>query len=597
MIFLDPDGKRRIPSRSDCRVDFEVARADGVLQCRMRDDLLVHRLHTLRRSFGRTAAARKLKLLEKLEHAGAPSSHELELLHATLDFLRAYPDDARVLRACQRAVTRLRSWVEKSPRLARSARLENSGLPGTRNSYAYSYATLAALVRRFPRSIDIDWDELGDDERLTSTLELLLSGVENECMEDVPMGWGEWVRTVRPRRATTDLAFLLSLFERSTLSPLERANLYDSLSLPIRYRLEAPGSGRCEVELPVARIAYQKRDVPRERFALAPHIRQTLPRQRALGLSAGRELLDVARRALTSRNLEIHPLLYANPRDVILFTAHRGVQVALSGVLPEHRGALAALYFFMVLKNGVPVAYGPASPFLGSCEMGINLFPEFRGGEIRYIYSQVMRLLHHVLAVDYFYLTSYGMGEGNEDAIRSGAFWFYRRMGFSASNPRVEALARSEEERMRAEPGYRSNVRMLRRLSNTEAYLDLSNGRCTRFPFGRLGLAVSRFVARRFDGDRDVATHRCTRDVLRLLGSSLAHWTVDEQRALRAMSLVLSMLRGVSGWSAAEKSALERLIRGKAARSEARACVGMKKHRPFASGILSLVPVASETQE
>lgn len=563
----------------------------------MRTDSPVHRLHALRRSFGRTAATHKLRLLERIERAGTPPVRELELLQATLDFLRAYPDDVPVRRACQRVVARLRAWVESSPRLAESARLENSGLPGTLNTYAYSFATLAALVQRFPRNLEIDWDQVDDEERLTSTLELLLSGVENESMEDVQMWWGEWAHEVRPRRNKTDLAFILSLFQRSAYSTLEQANLYDSLSLPIRYRLDTPESARCEVELPVARIAYQKREVARERFALAPLIRQPLPRQRALGVAAGRRVIDVARRALTSRNLEIHPLLFANPRDVILFAAQRGIQVALVGVLPEHRGTLAALYFFLVLKNGVPVAYGPASPFLGGCEMGINLFPEFRGGEIRYIYSQVMRLLHHLLGVDYFYLTSYGMGEGNEEALRSGAFWFYRHMGFSASNPAVEALARSEEERMRAEPGYRCGIRVLRRLSKTEAYLDLSNGRCARFPFGRLGLAVSQFIARRFDGDRMGATRHCTQDVLRVLGSSSARWSDDEQRALREMSLVLCMLPGLPDWSRNEKNALERIIRGKAARSEARACVGMKKHRRLASGILSLVPVASNTAQ
>ena len=96
--------------------------------------------------------------------------------------------------------------------------------------------------------------------------------------------------------------------------------------------------------------------------------------------------------------------------------------------------------------------------------MGINLFPEFRGGEIRHLYAQFMRVLHHHLGVEYFFLTSYGMGEGNEDAIRSGAFWFYRKLGFRAANPEVEALARTEEARMHAAPGYRSDRRMLRRL-------------------------------------------------------------------------------------------------------------------------------------
>ena len=67
--------------------------------------------------------------------------------------------------------------------------------------------------------------------------------------------------------------------------------------------------------------------------------------------------------------------------------------------------------------------------------------------------------------------------EVDEDALRTGAFWFYRKLGFKPTNPEIEALARGEERRMAAQPGYRSDRRMLRRLSRTEAFLDLSGGK------------------------------------------------------------------------------------------------------------------------
>jgi hypothetical protein len=546
-------------------------------------------LHSLRRTFGRAAANQKLRCLAAIEASSRISARELVQLQATLDFIRAYPDNAQVRRRCLQVIAGLRARVQTSRGGAGSRTLENSGVPGSVSSYAYSFETLVYLVRRFPRCLEIDWSELEDDASLTSTLEMLLTGVENEAMEDVQLWWGEWAARVRPAGFASDLEFLLSLFRRSHFTAPEQANLYESLGLPVQYRLSETGTGRCEVELPVKSVAYQEHDVPRERFALAAEIRRPLRKPRALGATAGRGVIDVAVRALASRNLEIHPLLNANPRDVVLFRAERGVQVALVGVLPEHRGALAALYFFLVLKNGVPIAYGPASPFLGSCELGINLFPEFRGGEIRFVYSQVMRLLHHVLDVESFYLTSYGMGDGNEEAIQSGAFWFYRKLGFSASNPSVEALAQSEEKRMRAQPGYRCSVRMLRRLSATEAHLDLSHGRCVRFPFGRLGLAVSRFIARRFDGDRAAATQRCTRDALRVLGRRSAGWSPNARRVLRDLSPLLSMMPDFPRWSSRDKTALARIIEGKAARSEAAASIRMKKHRSLSRALFALV--------
>ena len=428
-----------------------------------------------------------------------------------------------------------------------------------------------------PACVEIDWDEVEDEARLTSTLEMLLTAIENEAMEDVQMWWAEWAQRVRPPGFRSDLEFVLSLFQRSRFSAREQANLYEALGLPIRVRLNEVGMGRCEVELATARVAYQKREIARERFDLSREIQRPLRKPRALADAEGREVVAIAIRALASRNLEIHPLLNANPRDVLLFDAGRGVRVALVGVVPEHRGTLAGLYFFLVAKNGVPVAYGPASPFLGSCEMGINLFPEFRGGEIRFVYAQVMRLLHAVLAVEHFFLTSYGMGVGNADAIRSGAFWFYRRLGFAASNPVGEKLAASEEARMRAEPGYRSSVRMLRRLSDTEASLDLSDGRCRRFPFGRLGLAVSGFIARRFHGDRTTATRQCTREAVRVLGTGVREWSPDERRALSEWAPLLSMIPELARWSAADRAALA--LRSRPVRNGARQFSGAPRPR------------------
>ena len=59
--------------------------------------------------------------------------------------------------------------------------------------------------------------------------------------------------------------------------------------------------------------------------------------------------------------------------------------------------------------------------FAGCCELGINVFEPYRGVEMRAMYSQLLRALHHVLGVDYYFMTPYGMGEGNDEAIRSGA--------------------------------------------------------------------------------------------------------------------------------------------------------------------------------
>jgi hypothetical protein len=50
--------------------------------------------------------------------------------------------------------------------------------------------------------------------------------------------------------------------------------------------------------------------------------------------------------------------------------------------------------------------------------------------------------------------------------VDSGAFWFYRKLGFRPTDPEVARLVGREEGRMRKTPGYRSSKRTLEKLAN-----------------------------------------------------------------------------------------------------------------------------------
>jgi hypothetical protein len=278
----------------------------------------------------------------------------------------------------------------------------------------------------------------------------------------------------------------------------------------------------------------------------------------------GEELIDVALRALCARELEIYPLIFATPEDARVVECGHGLRLVLIGLECEFRSPLETIAFFLVVKNGAPIAYGPAGVLFGCCEMGINLFPEFRGAEIRTIYAQVMRVLHQLYGVDLFFLTRYGMGEGNPEAIASGAFWFYRKLGFRPTNPDVERLAREEEARMAADPSHRSDRAMLRRLSRTEAWFDLSGGRRRPLPVGRLGVAESRFIGHAFGGDPDAARRECAARVARTLGIPRGTgWGLD------ALAPTLAMVPDLAAWTRAEKAALAAIVRAKSGPAEA----------------------------
>ncbi len=511
------------------------------------------KLRAIARSFGPEAARQKETLLEAL--ARAPrlgGAKRLRLLRETLRFVRAVPDDSRVL-------ARAREAIHALP-------------PPEDVVFRFSYETASRLVRLFPGRLDLAWDALEDESALLDTLFLLVAPPEAQGLEDLNVSLRDWFAACRG--AGTDLELLVRLLQGAGLGEAVRSHLYEMCALTVRYRGPEP----CAVELPGGKVRFQKEAIERERFRIEPVIRRPLGRLER----GGRSALDVAMQALAFRCLEIYPLLHANPEDVLLADCGRGVRIVLAGVLPGFRSALEALHFFLVLKNGVPVAYGPAAVCAGCCEMGINLFPEYRGMEVRFVYAQLMRLLHQLLGVEYFHLTRYAMGEDNEEALRSGAFWFYRRLGFVPGNPEVERIARAEEAKMAAEPGYRSDLRTLRRLSRTEAYLDLSGGRCRMLPLGSIGIAVSRMVESRFGGDRARARRETARQVRSALGIR------GPAEALDLLAPIVATLPDVERWSREERSGLAAFVREKAGRSERKAALLLKTQQRFLDALRNL---------
>lgn len=496
----------------------------------------VQKLSELSRTFGPEAAAEKRRLMEEIRGARRLSRGDQRLLEGTVQFIRAYPDNPRVLSL---------------------ARELSARLPDTTNIHPYSYGVLRRLISLRPGSLEIEWDDLESHDALTEALYLLTSLAESHGLEDIGVSLQEWIEGSKPDPGLTDIEFLLDLLEKSPYSPQLRAFLLESAQIPVRYH--GPALARLGLDGP--RICYQRRDLDRTTSPLPGLIRRP-PRRVARG---GQEIIDLSLQALCARKLEIYPLSNADPSDVVLVSGGRGIQVALAGVRPEWRGALEALYFVLVLKNGVPVAYGPARALFGCCEMGLNVFPEFRGGETRHIYVRFMQALHHMLGVEYFFLTRYGMGENNPEALRSGAFWFYRKLGFRATSAAVEALAREEEARMASRPSHRSDRKTLRRLSRTEAYLDLSRGRLRPLNLGRLGMAQSRFIGSTFNGDRRLAQRRCTERLRRVLGGS------KPGRSFRSLAPLICMIPDTQDWSRRERSLLAAYLLAKDAPSEARA--------------------------
>jgi hypothetical protein len=296
-------------------------------------------------------------------------------------------------------------------------------------------------------------------------------------------------------------------------------------------------------------------------------------------------MIDAARSALAVRLRELHGISYANPDDVLLADPGRGLRIALIGVLPKHRLPLESFFGYLILQNGAPVGYGGAWHLFGTLEFGINIFETFRRGESAHITTQVLRVFHHALRVRAVVLQPFQIGHGNPEAIVSGAFHFYYRLGFRPRDPDVSRLAEREQAKIAQNASYRTPLRTLERLAESEMSLSVSRGE--RAPGRRIrarelaGLATEH-IARNFQGDRDAAANWASARVVRALDvPGYARWAPDERRSFDQLSLLAALIPDLHAWGASDKSRLARTLRAKGGRSEVPYVRLLDGHRRF----------------
>ncbi len=168
--------------------------------------------------------------------------------------------------------------------------------------------------------------------------------------------------------------------------------------------------------------------------------------------------MDLTRAVLTVRYRELYGTTRGDPSHVFEADVGRGVQIFLWGLPPERRLPLRAYHAGLTVKNGVPINYIEGISLFEWMEVGFNTFYAFRDGETAWIYSKVLHFLHQLTGVTCFSVYPYQLGHENEEAIKSGAFWFYRKLGFRPGCPELLAHCRKEEAKMARDPAHRTSA-------------------------------------------------------------------------------------------------------------------------------------------
>jgi hypothetical protein len=551
-------------------------------------------LEDLKRRFGDNDAQlrRALKTLTKSKFTGAES---LIRFHETLLFFRAYSPSAPVLKQVEAILKtfgqRLAQLREADADLSPLDDPEVSGIAGTSVTSNFSYAIVRWLAARYPAQLSIDWDWFEEEERFGATMPRFLPLLEEEAMVEAHVPCKNYLRAAKGR--ANEVVWLIERFESLKISEKEKAEAYDALKIHVRWQFGVRAS-RTVMKLPPRKIFFHARPlIARREVSLVDELNSRTIQVEKVSAATGERILEMARETSAVRYRELHGFTYGNTRRVLKADLGRGHEAFVFGVPPRNRLPLRAYHAALIFKNGVPVGYFEGLSLFERMEGGFNLYYTFREGETAWLYARILHLLRQLLGVNVFSIDPYQVGHENEEGIASGAFWFYRKLGFRPIVPDLIKLTLSEERRLAADPSRRTSARTLRRLAAGHMLFEMPaanasrRGEWDRFQIRNLGLAIQKQMAREFHGDaREMRTHS-ENLVQSSLGLRTREWSEDERSTLKSFAPFLAILP-MESWEASEKQLTARIIQAKGRGDEALYLKLMQKHSGLRAEVIRL---------
>jgi len=551
----------------------------------------VRRLRAAACRFGESECARKSELLGRAAACDIVDADVLVAWHDCLLYLLAYPESPALHRAARAELRRVAALARRMATQGRARdrrRLDGSGVAHTASTFAFGWDISRWLAKRFPRRADVD--SFGDDGiPLADALAPALTALEFALLAD-----DDGIALLDEARGRDSrLVWLVEQLARLPATDAVRALVFDSLRAYLTLRAGASVLSRTFVRgLPTR--AYIHRAGLLRTIDLRLLLAERLPPARSLDVEMRNRAIDAARAMLAALGRETDAIALAYPDGVEWYDMGRGIAVALYAMHPERRDALDSHIGMMLFKNRIPVGYGGGWPFAGTCRIGVNIFEPFRGGESALLFGQVLHVYCKRFRITRFLVEPSQFGGGNIEGLRSGAFWFYYRLGFRPVETRAAKRAGEVYGRMQTDPSYRASIGTLRTFTDVDVALTIGHGDEDGSEPSQLSAAVTHWIAIARGGDRGAAEAAAIRSVtahLRL-NRRLGAWTEHERRALRVLSPLLVQIPDLPRWPQDARERLIALIRAKGG-DEYRFHRLLAGHRPLRRALAALAARSS----
>src|SRR6202140_2190725 len=286
-------------------------------------DRQLTQLEACRYSFRRREAARVVKLLKRLDAARFPDSPSLIRFHGALVFLRAFPQGPSVVRVTERILNSFHKKVEALRKAGVDMddfdTFEVSGIAGTQmeDTLSFDVARWLINIRRMRGKVEIAWENYEPGRELGTTGPRFIPLLEDDAYVEADTPRRRWLETAGGKNNKT-AAWLIQRFEQLPLPPQQKAELYESLRVPLRWNLDNSVITRTRNLKKPRNIFYHNEPlISRSHVALADELGKRPPKLTKLSHKQGEEIIELIREVMFVRYRELYGTTLGDSRSVV----------------------------------------------------------------------------------------------------------------------------------------------------------------------------------------------------------------------------------------------------------------------------------------
>lgn len=276
-----------------------------------------------------------------------PSQDKLWETHQNQLFSVAFPKNSIEAKKAHAALDKTSILIKKNITNSKNDWSE-TGVLGSHIEYSFTFPALSWLVDKFPKDVEIQFDdeELSDD--FLSIASLLVSPIKKEGLDHTDLSTKSWLKAASGNRHTAK--WLVEKLNELDVPEKVKNYLYEKMEVYIRWDFNNKSATQTFARFPIKRNFTHPEGLIKK-VNPTEVLNKKLPKPTKLSKQQLQKLIDCCKFTIYSRSREIDTLNFINEKETYLYQLGRGYDLCLFGMQPESRLGLDSYHGFVLAKK------------------------------------------------------------------------------------------------------------------------------------------------------------------------------------------------------------------------------------------------------